>query len=717
MRFNWTGSSCVLLMLFLSVWPLFAQDGLKSYTSEDTVYVSADRAPRVPAFNSIAARMPMPIFKTPAAVQVVTGTVVEEQGGIVLADALANVSGVNPQSGNGTHDYFIIRGFDSLEGGLLLTDGTPEPEAMINNMYNVERVEVLKGPGAFLYGGNPLSGTVNLVRKQAQFQNFGVVSVSDGSFDTWHTTADLNISNEKDLAFRLNAVAQGSNEYRDDKSNKVYGINPALTWKPTAQSQLDLNAEYVDSRYQPDSGIPVIFTMDMTSSISPVYQSQGIADVPRERSYQTPYDESVHKMKRVKLNYNLKLADHISLNEKLYYTDLQWDSQGALINGAYGVGYGMFMVNRTMNILNDRQKILGSQTEMAFNYNFNSVKYKLLTGLEANRFTDVFSIDVIAQLPMMDLFNPVETFNGDFSGAYRYQQGDAETITLAPYVLNIVTLPCAVDVMAGGRFDHITFKEEINKTDRDYDQFSPMIGIGYAPVKTVYLYANAGSAFAPPSVRVVGPREPEKSAQYEAGIKSQWLGGRIQSTLAVYSLERKDIAIPDRTGLTKQNGTQKSQGVEFDVTARMTDHCTSFFSYTYTDAELTKFSEQVPTGMYTDLGLPVYNYYDYAGNQAAFSPKHMVNFWHFRDIGRFTIGAGVRYVSDQYIYYDNVDKIDSYTTLDASVSCRIRDYDVFLHAKNITSSEYELRGFGAGSVIPAAPFAIYGGINLNLNSL
>ena len=84
-----------------------------------------------------------------------------EQNARVMGDALANVSNVNVQPGFGVTDYFTVRGFDSLSSGLILTDGAPEPEATYWQLYNVELVEVLKGPGGFLYGSNPLAGTVN----------------------------------------------------------------------------------------------------------------------------------------------------------------------------------------------------------------------------------------------------------------------------------------------------------------------------------------------------------------------------------------------------------------------------------------------------------------------------------------------------------------------------------------------------------------------------
>ncbi len=704
-----------LLILGLVFNQSYSQDALKKYTAEDTVYVSADKDPRIAEFNSIAIKMPLTMQRTPATVQAITQSTLEDQNSMVLSDAMENISGVNPQSGYGTHDYFMVRGFDTLENGLMLTDGTIEPEAIIHNMYNIERVEVLKGPGAFLYGGNPLSGTINLVRKMAQYQNFANATVSGGSFNTMRGVADVNVSNNENLAFRFNGVYQQSDMYRDDKESTVYGINPAFSWKPALQSRLDVNYEYLNSQYSPDAGLPVSYTPDGT--MNPLNGLDKIADVPRDRSYQTPFDESEQIMQRLKIHYTHTFNNHVKLSNRFFYTDLKWDSQGTMLSGAYPTGYMTTMVLRSMQKLNDHQKITGNQFELTFSKEFGKTQYQLLTGIEAHHFTDVYTIDVNAYLPPLDLNNPVETFNGDMSTAYRYQQGDAVTNTFAPYIMNILTLPQGINFMAGGRLDHATYTDDLNNADKTYKQFSPMVGAGYSLLKNTYLYANAGQAFSTPSVRLIGSLDPEESFQVEAGIKQSFLKGKIKSSLAVYSLKKKNMAIPDQTRLIKQTGTQKSQGVELEVTAQMTKHCASIFSYAYTDAKMTEFSKMETIGQ-DDWGMPIEMNVDYTDNQAKFAPKHIVNFWHWREIGKHVeIGFGARYVSEQYIYYNNVLKLDSYYTLNAMASYSFKNLKWFINAKNITDSEYELSGFDGYSVIPAAPFAIYSGIRFNLDSL
>ena len=203
-------------------------------TERDVVLVEAD-LPFVPTTNTIATKLPVELAWTPANVGVVNGALIEEQNGWVLGDALQNISGVNVQTGQAVFDYFVVRGFDSLSSGLVLTDGAPEPESSFYQMYNAERVEMFKGPAGFLYGPNPLAGAVNIVRKQPVDYDFATFALRGGSFATYEGTLDWNVANSDGTqSFRLNGLYRESDGYRDGRESQVGGLNPSFTWQPTA---------------------------------------------------------------------------------------------------------------------------------------------------------------------------------------------------------------------------------------------------------------------------------------------------------------------------------------------------------------------------------------------------------------------------------------------------------------------------------------------------
>jgi outer membrane receptor for monomeric catechols len=328
----------------------------------------------IPTSDTIATKLPVPVQETPFNVGLVSGALFREQNAQVLGDTLLNVSGVNVQSQSGIADYVVIRGFDSLSSALVMTDGAPEPEVTYYSTYNVEGVEVLKGPGGFLYGAYPLAGTVNMVRKQPIPTNFLAVTGMAGSFDTYEGTLDWNTtSGSGDVSFRLNGIWRESDGYRADKPSSQLAINPGLAWKIGTDTTLNFNLEYVDSEYTPDAGLPLY--------------NGAIPDVNRETNYQTPADFSEQEIRRFQIDYETKLSDNVTLRDKFYYRSLDWQSNGTILRDVFDPGIGPLVV-RSMSILDSDQEWYGNQLEAVLDTSTGSVRHQLLFGLELSELTD-----------------------------------------------------------------------------------------------------------------------------------------------------------------------------------------------------------------------------------------------------------------------------------------------------------------------------------------
>ncbi len=659
------------------------------------VLVEEENIRLVPSRQSVATKTPMPLLLTPFSVGVVTEGLFASQQAQVLSDALQNVSGVATHTGFGVFDYFVIRGFDSLSSGLVLVDGAPEPESTFYHLYNVESVEVLKGPGAFLYGGNPLAGSVNLVRKEAVFENFCQTGGRFGSFGTARGQLDFNQKNAGgNFAFRLNTFGRRSNAYRVFKDNWQVGINPSASFQLGQKSLLSLNFEYVRNDYKPDSGIPL-------------YRNQ-IPDVPRTQSYQSPFDVSDQNIYRIRMDFTTTVSHSLMLRNKFYYTDLAWRSDGTIFPAVLPNEEGRVDVYRSLLRLDDRQRLVGNQTEALLNFTTGRIKHDLLFGFELRRIGDAFSLDV-AHLPPLDLFDPVETASRPGVTIPSLSQiADTRTWDLAPYFLEQISLFDPVTVFVGGRFDALDFEDSVSGLVRDSHKFSPLIGITYAPARGLTVYANAGQAFAPPSSQVVGERAPEESSQFELGLKKEFCDGKALLTLAFYHLERDNIAIPDQTGVTRQIGGQRSRGVEFDLVGELDSTLYVFGSYAFTDARLTEFRELIDPSFGQFPPILV----DRSGNWPAFVPKHIFNLWLIKEFSRgFSLGAGPRYVSRQFIAADNDYAIDPALTFNLSLAYRLEDWKLSLNVRNLTGTEYETMGYGSNAVLPADSFAVYVGVD------
>jgi len=661
--------------------------------------------PYVPSSNTIATKLPLALLLTPFNVGAVAQALIVEQYAVTVSAALVNISNVNTQRGNGVNDFFVIRGFDSLSSTLMMIDGAPEPETTFYEMYNVESVEVLKGPSGFLYGSNPLAGTVNLVRKQPLPNTMGGARANFGRFNWIETAGDFNYgSADGDLFFRVNSVFRDTGGYRDRVEGRTFAINPATTWRIDDSASLNVNFEYVSADYFPDSGIPLAF-----GEVPPV---------PRTNNYQSALDDSAQDVYRFQADYQNQLNDAVTVRNKFYYRGLDWDSTGTLFNGVIPVfddlfqPTGEFVVSRSLIVLDDKQSWVGNQLEAIVTGNTGSIGHTLMVGFELSRQADVFTLD-IGLLPNVPLGNAGEPTPGPPLLLPSFgQAGDSRAIVAAPYAIDQIALHDRFQVLAGVRLDYINFEDSLNMVSRTDTEASPMLGAVFLATEDSSIYANYSRSFAPPAPRVqTGEVKPEEGEQIEVGFKQEFLDRRARATFAAYQLERANIGIPDANGITQQVGSQRSRGFETELIAEATQGLRFSGSYAFNDAVLTEFSELVIIGL-DPFFQPIWGTVDRSGNSPAFAPRHIFNAWVSQDIARtFVVGGGARYVSSQFIAEDNDFTIDGVLTVDAMASYTFRDLMLELNIKNLTNREYNRRGFGDSSITPADPITVYLGVS------
>ncbi len=693
-----------------------ATDEEQESTLEEYVKVDVSA---IPQSNTIGTKLAVSSQLTPAMVGTVSAELFNEQQAMTLSDVLENVSGVNIQAQNGVTDFFVIRGFDSLSGALVMIDGAAVPEATIYPTYNVQGVEVLKGPSGYLYGADALAGAVNIVRKQPVPNDFLGVQLSGGSFGTYDGQVDWNESNDSgSVAFRLNGFYRESDGYRDNTSSDHWGVNPSFNFRISERSSINVNLETVEASYSPDAGLPLIAPAPGFPAVIP--------SVDRDTSYQSNLDFSDQSIQRVQVDYQIALSDRVTLRNKTYFRDLDWQSTGTLLfqdflNPTTPVG-------RAANTLDSQQRFTGNQLEAAFRLGNGRVKHNILAGVEVAKRENDYNIQ-FGFLSSLDLIMPVDTDTSithcflPMPGLCPVQSGTADSTIVAPYVVDQIEFSPQFHLMLGVRYDDIDFASIVLDgfnpmpvvTNRSEGDTSPRAGFLWAPNESLSFYASVAESFAPPSPRVVGPREPEESDQIELGIKKKFAGGKVHSTFAVYEINRTNIAIPDNNGFTQQQGDQRSRGIEFEIAAEPAPGLRVFFTYAFNDAEFSRFTEQVIIGVDPMTMQPIYATFDRSGNTPAFAPENLANLWVSKRFGSgWGLGGGARYIDSQFIAADNAFAVDSAVVLDASVFYRRDNWRANLHFKNLTDEEYFLRGFGSDSVIPAAPFATYLTIGFDL---
>ena len=196
--------------------------------------------------------------------------------------------------------------------------------------------------------------------------------------------------------------------------------------------------------------------------------------------------------------------------------------------------------------------------------------------------------------------------------------------------------------------------------------------------------------------------------QGELGVKWRFLDGRGALNVAGYHLERENIAVPV-DGTLSQAGTQRSRGLELEIVTRPTADWFATGSYAFTDAQLTSFREVTQVALFP----PEFIELDLSGNEAPFAPRHLFSFWGgWESSAGLELSVGGRYVSEQFIAPDNRLRIDSYWRMDAQLGYRWDRARVSVNLQNLTGTEYETRGFGSVSAIPAPGFQIYGRVEV-----
>jgi iron complex outermembrane receptor protein len=686
---------CLLLAALPAAGQATPQDDANAPQFQETLTVS-ETPDLLPETNTVATRLPLSNQKTPASVTVLGAPLLEQQDARTLGEALRNVSGVSVHSESGVADFFLLRGFDSESSGLVMTDGTPEPEVTRYQLYNADRVEVLKGPASFLYGANPLAGAVNIVRKQPLPYDFAQVDGSAGSFGTHQGKVDANWSGAGDrLGLRVNGLWEETEGWRDGRGGRAMAVNPTLTWRPGAGGALAVSYEHVKDHFLPDAGLPIV--------------GGRVADVPSRRSYQSPFDVSDQELDRVHLDWEGKLGA-VTLRNRAYFNRLDWSSDGTLLTGVFPGASGRPEVQRILTSLADRQAFWGDQLEGVFAFATGPVEHRLLAGLEIARRDDNFGLDV-GLLPAIDLLSPVETAGGQpvFPLPGQAQAGDSRTSIASPYVLDSIAFGKRFQLLLGGRYDRSDFRDNATGTRRADSQVSPLFGAVYAPSERVSFYVNAGRGFAPPSTRVVGPRRPETGSQGEAGVKGSFLEGRLRTSLAVYRIERRNEPIPDANGITVQTGSRRSRGAELEIAGEPLPRLFTLFSYAWNEATFTRFDELALVAFVP----PTYAVVDRAGNTLPLAPAHVANLWLTRRLpGGLELSLGGRYVSRQFIAADNAFAIPGAVTADAALAYPFGRYKAHLNLKNLTGKKTFTRGFGSTSVLPASGFAAYAGIEI-----
>lgn len=635
---------------------------------------------------SSATKTLTPLRDVPQSVTVLSAEVIKHQGMQSIGDVVRYVPGITAIQGENNRDQVVIRGNSSSADFFL--DGTRDDVQYYRDLYNLDRVEALKGPNAMIFGRGGGGGVINRVTKQAGFAPLGEVTLQGGSYGNKRILADFDRPFNNRVAFRVNGMYENSGSFRNQVSLNRLGINPTLTIVAGKQTQIRLGYEHFRDNRVADRGIPSFHGRPSNADISTFFGN--------------PSESLVH----ARVNLASAVIDHQVGNLNIHNRTLF---------GAYRRFYQNFVpgaVNAdetrvSLSAYNNatRRRNIFNQTDFTFAAKTGSVRHTLLAGTEFGRqvsnnfrntgFFNNTSTSISVPFANPTINTPV-TFRQNATDADNHVQANVA----AAYAQDQIELSRKVQVLVGLRFDHFNLKFHNNRNGdnlgRVDDLVSPRVGIVVKPIEPLSLYASYSVSHLPSSgdqfsslTSITQALKPEKFSNYEFGAK--WdVRQSLSLTTAVYRLDRTNTRATDPNDPTKivQTGSQRTTGFELGLNGNITRDWKIVGGYAYQDARVTSASTAAPKGA-----------------RVAQVPRNTFSLWNnYRFARKWGAGLGVIHRSDMFAAIDDKVILPVYTRADAALYFTISEkIGLQANLENLLNKKYFINADGNDNISPGSP--------------
>lgn len=657
--------------------------------SLDRVVVKADAARRgayALRRSSSATRTDTPLIDVPQSVTVVGAALMADQSMQSMADVVRYVPGVTMGLGEGHRDAPTIRGQASTAD--FYVDGVRDDAQYLRDVYNVERVEALKGPNAMTFGRGGGGGVINRASKEAQWTPRRSLTLEGGSFDHKRVAVDLGDGVGGALAVRLNAVREDSRQFRNASDLERTGINPTMTIL-AGQTMLRLGYEYFEDRRTVDRGIPSFAGAPSSADIRTFF---GDPSINRSRAMVHAASATVERA----------LADGLQLRNRTrvvrYDKFYQNTVPGAVSADAATVTLSGY------NNATDRTNLF-NQTDIIFGATSGALRHTLLVGGEAGR----QSTDNYRET---GYFNGTATsFTVPFSSptitapvTFRQSATDADnhvTGTVASvYAQDQVALGAHWEGIVGVRYDRVAIdfrnNRQVQSLRRVDGMVSPRAGLIFKPASRVSTYGSYSVSFLPSSGDQFGALtattetlRPEAFINREVGLK--WdPRADLSLTTALYRLDRTNTSAPSPNDptLLVQTGRQRTTGMELGVAGHLTSVWQVAGGWATQRARIVSRTSAAREGATVPL-----------------VPQHTLSLWNrYQATSRAGVGVGVIYQGESYAAIDNSVRLPGFTRVDAALFFTMtRWLRAQVNVENLLDARYYPTSHGNNNIMPGAP--------------
>ena len=671
-------------------------------------------------------------MEVPQSISTVTKELLSDRQVFRMGDALKNVTGVSTTS---YYSHYSIRGVtqgwgnrdnNRLINGMTAFSSYITPPLTIN----LERIEVIKGPASITFASANAGGSINMVTKKPLSVARKEVDLTIGSYGTIRSTLDFTgpLEKSKSLLYRLNLGYENSQSFRDLQGNKSYVIAPTISYVPNEKTRVNLELVLTNTNSKLDRGQPIFGVKKGQSAdlrTTPINFAIGASNDYNKNINLTVMSSLSHQFSD-KVGVNMAYMKHIwdeDLLEHRTANKFAQDKTGKAIptlvemqisrreQKVYSDNFNAYF-NVDFNLGKLKNKVVFgydlSAFEVSRNGGWNRARgYRLKNGKTANKF-DVNKIadyitddkgNPVPNVPHFDLENPkylVANLND-----YIFQK---QEIAPLHFMTNGIYL---MNQMSYGNFIlNLGIRQEwyLDKTNYNLKnevvtrqhKLLKRVGAIYKASKNVNVYTSYIEGFEVQTNAYLGttayggPFAPMSSKMFEGGLKTEWLNGKLNASIAYFNIHQKNVLTDDPNDsneLKKQGANQRSQGVELEVTGRILPNWQINAGYSFIDANLKENGEKY---------------------RKENTPKHSFNFWTRYDVTQgalqnFGIGIGGNYVGEKIAWIDRSLTVPSYMVVDAAVYYKLKKVQLAVNVGNVFNKTYWLGAFDYTRLFPGTP--------------
>ena len=631
-----------------------------------------------------------PLLDTPQTINVISKKVMEDQGATTLRDVLKNVPGLTITAGEGGNpagDNLTLRGFSARND--IFVDGVRDLSPQARDPFNLEQVEVTKGPGSVYTGRGSSGGSINLINKQPGLRKSFGGTLDFGTDRTRRATADINMPIGDTMAFRVNLLGHQSGVAgRDVVKFERWGVAPSLTFGLGKPTRATISYYKLKQNNLSDYGIPWV---PATNNVLVEFRDRP-APVPRNTFYGLR-NRDFEKLNSdlVTLKFEHDFNDGLSLRNQFRFSNSSRDSMAtpprfASINSTD--------INREMRSWMTEDQVWDNQTDFIARFSTGKVEHALVTGFDVLRENNIRRTRTAPNMPTTLLNpNPDDVFPGIITVSPIV--GDVTANSQALYLFDTAKFGQKWELNGGLRWDRFdadgitTTGAPVSRVDR---MLSVRAGAVFKPVPQGSIYASYGTSLNP-SLEGLSYNtantvlDPEKSYTIEGGSKWAFFNSRVLLSGALFRVEKLNARTPGvLPGDPPQvlEGKQRVSGGELSLEGNLTQAWQVLAGYTRL------LSETVESNVAAEIGKELVN-----------TPRNSFNLWStYRLRSGFHFGGGARFVGRRYGNTINTRFVDSYWTFDLMASYPISEHvDLKLNLYNLTDTYYFDR-IGGGHIVP-----------------